>query len=86
MEHRHRQAMAKSPTTFYRRAGEMEAFVDVAHASSDMLVWQSAQARNVSLSSFAGAAAASAAMVVGGAAAGVVCRGRVRVRERTFLH
>ena len=46
MEHRHRAAMAKDGHSFYRRAGELEGLVNVAHASSDLLVWQSSQARD----------------------------------------
>ena len=46
MEHRHRAAMEADPRSFFRREGELEQYVKVAHASSDMLVWQSSQGRD----------------------------------------
>ena len=46
MEHAHRAALARDPRAFYRLKGDSERYLDAAAAHSDMLVWQSAQARD----------------------------------------
>jgi len=43
----HRAELAANPRAFFRQAGALESYANAAAAQSDMLVWQSAQRRDV---------------------------------------
>ena len=46
MERRHKATYKRNPQTFFRRKGELGAYLKQASAHADMLVWQRAQHRN----------------------------------------
>ena len=46
IEYRHKRELDKNSRTFFKRKGDQTRYVEKAHGHSDMLVWQSAQARD----------------------------------------